>query len=414
MLHHRVRFENDEGHELAGVLDMPHGSPRAWALFAHCFTGSKNLKATRHICRALTDSGIAVLRFDFTGLGDSEGEFAETTFSSNVADLVAAAQFLEAEHRAPGLLVGHSLGGTAALRAAAAIPSTLAVATIGAPSHPSHVIERFEDAVAEIRTLGEAAVELAGRTFTIRRRFLEDLEQHPLPESLGGLRSAFLCMHSPLDEIVPIDNASDLFLEAKHPKSFISLDAADHLLTHEDDARYAGRTLAAWAEKYLFGAGEVARGLTAKPREAVARTRAGSFTTELNAAGHRLIADEPMQHGGNNLGPTPYDLLSAGLAACTTMTLQMYARHKQLALAAATARVRHGKSYAEDCADCESSGSRIDEFRRSITLEGDLTEEQRQRLLEIADRCPVHRTLHGVIRVSTELDSTDPETAGEP
>ena len=403
MLHHRVRFENEEGHELAGVLDMPDKSPRAWALLAHCFTGSKNLKATRQISRALNDSGIAVLRFDFTGLGESEGEFADTTFSSNVGDLVAAAEFLEREHRAPELLVGHSLGGTAVLRAAPEIPSTLAIATIGAPSHPSHVIERFEDAVAEIRALGEATVELAGRTFTIRRPFLEDLERHPLPDSLGDLRAALLFMHSPLDEIVEIDNASELFLEAKHPKSFVSLDSADHLLTREEDAHYAGRVLAAWAEKYLFGVDEPEEDLAAEPGEAAARTRAASLTTELNAAGHRLIADEPEQDGGDNLGPTPYDLLSAGLAACTTMTLQVYARHKKLSLEEATARVRHDKVYAEDCADCESENSRIDEFQRSIQLKGDLTDEERQRLLEIASRCPVHKTLHGVIRIETEL-----------
>ena len=403
MLHHQVRFENEEGHELAGVLDMPDKSPRAWALFAHCFTGSKNLKATRHVSRALNDSGIAVLRFDFTGLGESEGEFADTTFSSNVADLVAAAEFLEREHRAPGLLVGHSLGGTAVLRAAAEIPSTLAIATIGAPSHPSHVIERFEDAVAEISTLGEATVELAGRTFTLRRPFLDDLERHPLPDSLGSLRAALLFMHSPLDEIVEIDNASELFLEAKHPKSFMSLDSADHLLTREDDARYAGRVLAAWAEKYLFGVDEPAEDLAAGPGEAAARTRAASLATELNAAGHRLISDEPEQDGGDNLGPTPYDLLSAGLAACTTMTLQVYARHKKLPLEEATARVRHNKTYAKDCADCENEQSRIDEFRRSIHLKGDLTDKERQRLLEIANRCPVHKTLHGTIRIETEL-----------
>lgn len=404
MLHHQVTFENEEGHELAGVLDMPDKSPRAWALFAHCFTGSKNLKATRHISRALNDSGIAVLRFDFTGLGESEGEFADTTFSSNVTDLVAAAGFLEREHRAPGLLVGHSLGGTAVLRAAAEIPSARAVATIGAPSHPSHVIERFEDAVAEIRTLGESVVELAGRTFTIRRPFLTDLDRHPLPESLGGLRTALLFMHSPLDEIVELDNASELFLEAKHPKSFVSLDGADHLLSGEDDARYAGRVLAAWAEKYLFGVDEPRADLAAAAGEAVARTHSASLTTELNAAGHRLIADEPETYGGDNLGPTPYDLLSAGLAACSTMTLQMYAGRKELALKSATARVRHGKIYAKDCAECESEASRIDEFQRSISLEGDLTEEERQRLLEIANRCPVHKTLHGVIRIRTELE----------
>lgn len=403
MLHRRIHFENAEGHDLAGVLDLPDAPPRAWALFAHCFTGSKNLKVTTVISRALCASGIAVLRFDFTGLGESEGEFADTTFSTNVGDLRSAAEYLEREHRAPALLVGHSLGGTAILKAALELPYVRAVATIGSPSHPAHVIQRFEDAVAEIETLGEAAVELAGRTFTIKRRFLDDLERHPLPESLENLDAALLVMHSPLDGIVGLDNASELFLAAKHPKSFVSLDGADHLLTREDDARYAGRVLAAWAEKYLFGVPAEAEEVESSPGEVVARTGSESFRTELSAAGHRLIADEPEEYGGDNLGPTPYDLLSAALAACTTMTLHTYARHKGIALHAATARVRHGKIYAKDCADCESKEGRIDEFQRTIALEGDLDDATRKRLLEIAERCPVHRTLHGVIRIRTKL-----------
>lgn len=404
MLHRGIRFENEEGHELAGILDLPDASPRAWALFAHCFTGSKNLKATTVISRALCASGIAVLRFDFTGLGDSEGEFAETTFSTNVSDLVAAAQYLEREHRAPSLLVGHSLGGTAILKAAMELTSVRAVATIGSPSHPAHVINRFEDAVAEIETLGQATVELAGRRFTIKRRFLDDLERHPLPESLDDLDAALLVMHSPLDEIVGLDNASELFLAAKHPKSFVSLDEADHLLTREDDGRYAGRVLAAWAEKYLFGAPAEAEEVEASPGEVIARTGSAALRTELSAAGHRLVADEPEEWGGDNLGPTPYDLLSAALAACTTMTLQTYAKHKNIALESATARVRHDKIYAKDCADCESENGKIDEFRRSIALEGDLDDATRQRLLEIAERCPVHKTLHGVIRIRSKLE----------
>lgn len=404
MPHQHVRFKNADGHTLAGILDAPDDSPRAYALFAHCFTGSKNLKATTHISRALNQADIAVLRFDFTGLGESEGEFADTTFSNNVSDLVAAAQFLEREHRAPALLVGHSLGGTAILKAAAEIPSAVAVATIGAPSDPEHVIARFDDALSEIKTEGEAEVELGGRVFTIKRRFLEDLALHPLPESIADLRKALLVMHAPLDTIVEIDNASDLFVNAKHPKSFVSLDEADHLLTDENDSRYAGHVIAAWAEKYLFAATVPREALSVSAGEVVAKTDAGGLKTELNAAGHRLIADEPEDYGGTDLGPTPYDLLSAALASCTTMTLHMYANHKKIDLRSATVRVRHGKIHAKDCADCESDEGKIDEFQRSVTLEGELPEATRERLLEIANRCPVHKTLHGVIKVRTTLD----------
>lgn len=399
-----VRFTNGEGLVLAGILDTPDERPRAHALFAHCFTGSKNLKATTHISRALTRAGIAVLRFDFTGLGESEGEFADTTFSNNISDLVAAADYLEREHHAPALLVGHSLGGTAMLLAAARIPSAVAVATIASPSHPSHVIERFDQAVSEIETRGAAEVTLGGRTFTLKRQFLDDLERHPLPDSISGLRKALLIMHSPFDEIVEIDSASELFIHAKHPKSFFSLDRADHLLTREEDSRYVGRVLAAWAEKYLSSHEEPSRAVpAAKPGEVIARTEASGFRTELDAAGHRLVADEPEGYGGTNTGPTPYDLLSAALASCTTMTLRMYADRQQLDLESATARVRHTRIHAKDCADCESDEGKVDEFQRSVTLEGDLSEETRQRLLEIANRCPVHKTLHGTIRIRTKL-----------
>lgn len=402
MLHRHVTFENAEGHELAGILDLPDAGARAFALFAHCFTGSKNLKATTHVSRALCASGIGVLRFDFTGLGESEGEFAGTTFSTNVADLEAAARWLETEHRAPALLVGHSLGGTAILEAALELPSVRAVATIGAPSHPAHVIGRFEEVVDEIAANGEAPVELAGRDFIITRRFLDDLERHPLPDALAQLDCALLVMHSPVDEVVGIDNASELFLAARHPKSFVSLDQADHLLTREDDARYAGRVLGAWAEKYLFGLAADEEPAQTAPGEVVARTEAASFRTEISAAGYRLVADEPAGQGGDDLGPSPYDLLSAALAACTTMTLRMYAKQENIALEAATARVRYGRVHAKDCADCEGADSKIDEFRRTLTLEGDMDEETRGRLMRIAERCPVHRTLYGTIRIRTE------------
>lgn len=400
-LHQKVTFMNDDGESLAGMLDSPAQKPHAYALFAHCFTCSRNLKAATHIARTLNDAGIAVLRFDFTGLGESEGEFAATSFSNNVADLLAAARYLEQEFTAPALLVGHSLGGTAVLLAAANIPSAVAVATIAAPSHPSHIVKQFAAALDDIETSGSAEVELGGRSFNIHQHFLDDLERHPLPKSIGGLRKALLILHSPRDETVSIDEASKLFMAAKHPKSFLSLDKADHLLSSASDSRYAGRVLAAWAGNYL-PAIEVSAALTANPGEVAVRTRQG-FTTEINAAGHPLIADEPEDLGGENRGPTPYDLLSAALASCTSMTLRMYADHKKLDLDAVTVRVRHKKIHARDCEDCETGNSRIDELQRTIELEGSLSSEVRQRMLEIADKCPVHRTLHGEVKVRSRL-----------
>ena len=400
-LHQKVSFMNDDGESLAGMLDTPAQKPRAYALFAHCFTCSRNLKAATHIARTLNDAGIAVLRFDFTGLGESEGEFAATSFSNNVADLLAAARYLEQEFTAPALLVGHSLGGTALLLAAADIPSAVAVATIAAPSHPSHIVKQFAGAIDDIKSRGAAEVELGGRSFNIHQHFLDDLERHPLPENVGALRKALLILHSPLDDTVSIDEASELFLAAKHPKSFLSLDKADHLLSSASDSRYAGRVLAAWASKYLPAAEEGA-GLTADAGEVAVRTRQG-FTTEINAAGHPLVADEPEDQGGENRGPTPYDLLAAALASCTSMTLRMYADHKKLDLDAVTVRVRHKKIHVRDCEDCETGDGRIDELQRTIELEGSLSSEVRQRMLEIADKCPVHKTLHGEVKVRSRL-----------
>ena len=397
----RITFTNQEGHELSGLIDAPAGPARAWALFAHCFTCSKNLKAASHIARALTDAGIGVMRFDFTGLGQSQGEFADTSFSSNVSDLIDATAWLEEHYEAPTLLFGHSLGGTAVLRAARYIPSAVAVATLGSPAEPAHVKHVFGDSLTKIEDTGCAPVTLGGRTFHVRQDFIEDLEEHDLLAEVSQLRKALLVMHGPLDDIVEIDNASTLFLAAKHPKSFVSLDEADHLLSRESDSRYAGDVLAAWASRYLPE--EPQPSLTASPEETVARTYAGGFRTELVAGGHPLIADEPASVGGTNLGPSPYDLLSAALASCTTMTLKMYATHKGLDLESATVRVQHGKIHAKDCADCETEGGKIDEFVRELSFEGDLTDEQLSRLVEIADRCPVHRTLHGEVKVRTRL-----------
>ncbi|MDJ0758960.1 MAG: bifunctional alpha/beta hydrolase/OsmC family protein [Woeseiaceae bacterium] len=396
----KVEFPNASGHLLSGIMDHLGRPPVAYALFAHCFTCSKNLKAASNISAALNASGIAVLRFDFTGLGQSEGDFSDTNFSSNVDDLLTASAFLEERFEAPAILVGHSLGGTAVLQAARRIESAVAVATIGSPSEAVHVAHLLEGSRDELRERGEATVNLGGRPFRMKQQFVDDLESHAIEPALGSLRKALLIMHAPLDTVVEVDNASALFVAAKHPKSFVSLDDADHLLSREEDSLYAGKVLAAWASRYLPERDDVS---AADDSQVAATTRSGGFRTDITLPNAQLIADEPASVGGTGLGPTPYDLLSAALASCTTMTLQMYARHKKLDLRAATVMIEHDKIHAKDCMDCERSDGKIDEFRRTITLEGDLTEEQRQRMLEIADRCPVHRTLHSEVKVRSSL-----------
>ncbi len=398
----KISFNNDDGQALSGILDLPSGEPKAFALFAHCFTCSKNLKAAGHIARAMTTAGIGVLRFDFTGLGQSEGAFEDTTFSSNVSDLLAAVAWMEANHRAPEILFGHSLGGTAVLQAAPRVPSAVAVATIGSPADPQHVTHLFRDSEDEIRENGIAEVVLGGRPFRMRQEFVDDLADHNLPTSIGKLRKALLVMHAPLDDMVEIDNASALFAAAKHPKSFVSLDKADHLLTREEDSRYAGQVLAAWATRFLPERQD-ADALTAVDGEVVSRTPVDGFRTEVQMGKHSLIADEPTSVGGTDAGPTPYDLLASALATCTSMTLRMYAQHKQIDLRSATVRVKHGRVHADDCVDCEQDKGMIHEFRRELALDGDLTAAQRLRMVEIADRCPVHKTLHSEIKVRTDL-----------
>jgi uncharacterized OsmC-like protein/fermentation-respiration switch protein FrsA (DUF1100 family) len=398
----KVSFPNDHGEALAGVLDLPPGEPQAFALFAHCFTCSKNIKAATNISRAMTDAGIAVLRFDFTGLGQSEGAFEDTSFSSNVADLLAAVAWLEAEHLAPRILFGHSLGGTAILQAAASVPSAVAVATIASPFDPTHVAHMFRDSEEELREKGVAEVQLGGRPFRVKEQFLDDLSRHDLPAAISGLRKALLVMHAPLDAVVTVDNASLMFAAAKHPKSFVSLDNADHLLSSEDDSRYVGQILASWAARYL-PATVPQDALEPVAGAVVARTCIDGFRTDVVAGRHSFVADEPLSVGGTDLGPTPYDLLSAALATCTTMTLKMYASLKKIDLTSVSVEVSHGRIHADDCGDCESTTGKVDEFQRVLALHGDMTEKQRQRMLEIADRCPVHKTLHGEIKVRTKL-----------
>jgi putative redox protein len=373
-------------------------------LFAHCFTCSKNLKAAVHIAEALCAEEIAVLRFDFTGLGQSEGKFAETHFSSNVQDLLDAAEYLRREQEAPDLLVGHSLGGTAVLAAAHHIDSARAVATVAAPADAAHVLNLLEDDLAVIEEQGEAAVRLAGRRFHIRRDFVEDVRAQSVRDGVRDLRRALLVMHAPLDETVPIEEAASIYRSALHPKSFVSLDDADHLLSRPRDSRYAAHVLAAWASRYIHDPDEEVEPAIHHSGHVVVSGRPEDiFRVAINADGHRLVGDEPEKYGGTDRGPSPYDLLSAALASCTVMTLNMYARRKQLPLESVRVDVSHGKFHAEDCQDCDEKGGRIDRFERTLHLAGELDERQRQRLLEIADRCPVHRSLHSRIDIRSRL-----------
>jgi uncharacterized OsmC-like protein/pimeloyl-ACP methyl ester carboxylesterase len=400
----RFQFAGSDGHQLAASLDLPEREPVAYALFAHCFTCGKDVLAARRIAVALAAKGIAVLRFDFTGLGSSEGDFANSTFSSNVEDLVRAADHLRATRGPPAILIGHSLGGAAVLAAAARIPDARAIVTIAAPSDPSHVTEFFKGKIDDIRTQGAVEVSLAGRPFTIKREFLDDIAEHDLMAHVAQLHKALLIMHSPTDDTVGIDSATKIFIAAKHPKSFVTLSGADHLLTNKADAAYAADLIAAWVTRYLepivatspIDAGETPRHVV------VQETRASRFQQAITIGPHHLIADEPGGVGGNDSGPGPYDLVLAGLGACTAMTMRMYAERKSMPLERVTVTLAHHRIHAEDCAACETKQGMLDQFDRVISMQGALDAEQRQKLMEIADKCPVHRTLTSEIHIVTK------------
>lgn len=399
----RIQFTGEGGHQLSAALELPDDEPAAFALFAHCFTCGKDTLAAKRISVALAAKGIAVLRFDFTGLGSSEGDFANSTFSSNVADLVRAADHLRATRKAPSILIGHSLGGAAILAAAGKIPEAKAVATIAAPSDPAHVTGLFKEHLDNIRTQGEVEVSLAGRPFRIKREFLDDIVEHQLMKDVTGLHKALLVMHSPVDDTVGIDNATKIFVAAKHPKSFVSLDHADHLLTKPADALYAADVIAAWASRYVDAAKPAkAMDLPEAPRQVVIReTRKSKFNQIISVGPHRLVADEPVAAGGEDAGPGPYDFLLAGLGACTSMTMRLYADRKSLPLDRVTVTLKHSKIYAKDCAECEMRDGMLDQIERDIAIDGALDAEQRKKLMEIADKCPVHRTLTSQIRIVT-------------
>ena len=408
MKQQKISFPNQDGLALAALLDLPEDEhPLAFAIFAHCFTCTKQSAAAGRISRALSQHRIAVLRFDFTGLGESSGDFASTTFSHNVADLVAAARFLDANYSAPQILIGHSLGGAAVLQAAAKIPSVRAVVTIAAPCHPDHVLKLLGDSRAAIERQGRATVDIGGRPFTLGREFVDDLlVQDPLA-TIGRLKVALLVMHSPQDQIVGIEHAADIYRAAKHPKSFISLDPADHLLSRAEDSRFAAAMIGVWVPRFLDVHEDEVTPLEILDNRVTARTGAEGFRTDIFVNGHALVADEPKAFGGTNQGPSPYDYLQVALGACTGMTVQMYARRKEWPLETVVVRLRHEKTHARDCVDCEKPESRLDHFERELELQGELSPEQRQRLLEIAEKCPVHRTLLAEVRIETRLSDTD-------
>lgn len=399
----RVEFSNAQGETLSGVLETPESTVSGWAIFAHCFTCSKNSLAASRVARGLAERGIGVLRFDFTGLGESDGDFSTSGFSSNVADLKVAAEWMAAAGHPISLMIGHSLGGAATLVAANEIISVKAVATIGAPSDAGHVVEQFRQSVPEIESAGRAQVNLGGRPFTLSKAFIDDLRDATVLDAVKVLKKPLLILHAPADQIVGIDNATDLFVAAKHPKSFVSLDRSDHLLTGKSDAGFVIDVIAGWSARYIDAA-PTAQSTSQQPNKVVVRETGdnGPYQNEVLIGGRRFFADEPESVGGADTGPDPYAWVEAGLGACTSITMRMYANRKKWPVDRISISIDRTKKHAEDCVDC-GPGDKIDVFTRYIEIEGHLDDEQRARMLEIADRCPVHRTLEKGAKVETHL-----------
>ena len=404
MIQERIKFKNRKNYELKGIVHLPDRKPTAFALFTHCFTCSKNIKAIGHISDSLVNKGIGVLRFDFTGLGESEGDFPDTNFTSNIEDIYDACDYLNNKFIAPSILIGHSLGGAAVLYAAGDIDSCRAVVTIASPSSPDHIIRHFSNK-DEIEKKGVAEVKIAGRSFNIKKQFIDNLREQKLIEKVENLKKALLIFHSPFDNVVGIDNAGELFLAAKHPKSYISLDKADHMLSDPLDSSYVGSVIASWVSKYTgsFDEDEYEGFASLNGADVSVSTEISGYFSTVNAKGHYLTADEPVEFGGTDKGPSPYDLLLASLGSCINMTLKMYADRKKIPIEGIVTRLSHKKVHAEDCADCETKEGKVDFIEEEIEIKGDLTDEQIERFKYISEKCPVSKTLQSEVSISSKF-----------
>jgi uncharacterized OsmC-like protein/alpha-beta hydrolase superfamily lysophospholipase len=406
----KVNFRNSQDDILAGLMELPADPPKGYILFAHCFTCGKDISSASRVSRALASHGYAVLRFDFTGLGGSDGDFANTSFSSNVEDLVSASNYLREEFEAPDVLIGHSLGGAAVLAAARYVPEAKAVVTIGSPASPAHVVHNFEDQLDTINKQGLAEVHLGGRPFTVKQQFVDDLQEQNQQQAISKLKKALLIFHSPIDVAVSIDEAGKIYSWAKHPKSFISLDNADHLLSRPADAEYVADAIVAWVKRYLRKPAEVTELPEVVAGHVLVAEKNLKFTRSIYTDNHHWLADEPKQAGGDNLGPDPYEMLLAALGACTSMTMRMYANRKQWPVEEIYVSLEHKRIHSDDCEDCDYQGEakRLDVIERTIRIEGEeLSDEQRDKLLEIAGKCPVHLSLENDIQVITMEDNND-------
>ena len=403
MYSEKVSFEGSLGQTISGRLEHPVGRFGGWAIFAHCFTCSKQSRAAVALSRELAQHGIGVLRFDFTGIGESEGEFADTDFSSNVADIHAAAAWMAGQGRPVSLLLGHSLGGTASIVAASGIGTLKALVTIAAPAEAAHVISQFGDGGERAEAEGSAEVKLGGRPFTITKALLEDLRKAQVGQSISRLRLPLLILHAPGDKEVSVDHATALFMEARHPKSFVSLDDATHFLDRDEDTDFAASVIAGWAERYVTpdaDEGDDFKGDGVLVRETQG---VGPYQNEVLTRGFRQIIDEPRRLGGSDTGPDPYSMLSAALGGCTSITLRMYADRKGWPVDHISVAVDHKREHADDCTDC-GEADKVDTFTRAVSIEGAVDDDQLARLLEIADRCPVHRTLESGSRVRSAIE----------
>jgi uncharacterized OsmC-like protein/pimeloyl-ACP methyl ester carboxylesterase len=404
MKNQKLKVINKKGHKLQAYLELPaNQKPNYFAIFAHCFTCSSSLSAVRNISRALTNHGFGIVRFDFTGLGRSEGEFADSHFSANVDDLIAVSDFIKEHYEAPSLLVGHSLGGAAVLVAASKLDNIKAVATVGAPATISHVKHLFSHGIDDIKNKGRVAVNIGGRPFKIDEEFVSDFDKTDLPAVVKALRKPLLILHSPTDTIVGIKNAEQLYNNAHHPKSFVTLDDADHLLSKTRDSSYAGDIIGAWVKRYFPQQENKMLDTSGEQLVAHLNLKEDNFTTTIQTAKHNFIADEPDSVGGDDFGPSPYDFVSAGLAACTVMTLKIYAERKKWDLQEVYAHITYSKKHSDDLMLDVDKPTRIDHLSKKLTFIGDLDESQRQRLKEIASKCPVHKTLQSEVIIDTEL-----------